>query len=121
MPAPLYTDPGQPGGLPSPPTGPEAEPYGRDNGSSSRFAAFIETGKGAAFMSRVASAALSGLSRGDRRFSVFSYIGQYRALHKVRITNNFAPLVADELVRRHPQLLDIIERRARKKAGAVNV
>ncbi len=103
---------------PSPPTGPEAESYGREDGKPERFAAFLETTDGQAFIHYAASTARQALSRGDKRFSVLGYIHEYRALHRIRLNNSWAPLVADEILKRHPSLEQIIERRARKTAGA---
>ena len=65
-------------------------------------------------MDRVTVAAQEAVMRGDKRFSVLGYIHAYRVLYRVRINNTYAPWVADELVREHPELLEIIERRKRK-------
>ncbi|MCH8227932.1 MAG: hypothetical protein IIC63_05915 [Proteobacteria bacterium] len=104
---------------PPPPTGPEAKPYEREDNRPEAFAGFVETKDGKAFMYYASVAARTALKRGERRFSVLGYIHEYRALHRVKIDNTFAPWVADTLVGKHPELLSIIERRARKTAGAV--
>ncbi len=101
-----------------PPTGPEAKPYTRDDNRRAGYAAFLRTEEGREFLVKAAGAASYDLARGATRFSVLGYIHAYRANHKVRINNTWAPWIADELVMRHPRLEDIIERRARKTVGA---
>ena len=102
---------------PGPPTGPLADIYSHGDNKPEKFVAFLGTNVGVAFMRSAAGAAISALECGDKRFSVLGYIHEYRALNKVRINNTYAPWVADELVKRHPSLLDIIERRKRKVVG----
>ena len=68
-------------------------------------------------MEKAERAARDALQQGHDRVSVLGYIHEYRALHKKRVNNTFAPWVADELVVRRPELLGIIERRVRKMPG----
>ena len=102
---------------PPPPTGPLADPYHNSDNRPEKFIAFMESDNGKTFMARAAGAALAALRQGDARFSVLGYIHTYRAIHNERVNNTFAPWVADELVARHPRLVDLIERRKRRKAG----
>ena len=102
---------------PPPPTGPLADPYYSPDNRPEKFIAFIESDDGKTFMARAAGAALAALRQGDARFSVLGYIHTYRAVHNERVNNTFAPWVADELVARHPRLVDLIERRKRRKEG----
>ena len=44
-------------------------------------------------------------------------MAHYRDTKKVRLNNNFSPWFADLLVAKHPQLIDIVERRVRRKIG----
>ena len=102
---------------PGPPTGPLADIYSHGDNKPERFVAFMRSEVGMEFMVAAAQNALWALEIGVKRFSVLGYIHEYRALHKVKINNTFSPWISDELVRRHPSLLDIIERRKRKVLG----
>ena len=112
MNTPSYTDPGQPGAprAPSPPSGPEAKTYGPDDGAPERFREFMESAEGKQAMEKMAEDALRALDRGETRFSVRAWIDT----QKVAINNAFCPRFADELVKRYPRLVDIVERRVRK-------
>lgn len=105
------------GDPPPPPTGPLADAYHNSDNRPEKFVTFMESDDGKAFMARAARAALAALREGDPRFSVLGYIHTYRAIHSERVNNTFAPWVADELVARHPDLVDLIERRKRRKQG----
>ena len=101
----------------APPTGPLADPYHHADNQPDRFVKFLQSEEGAVFMGRAESEAIVALSEGSRRFSVLGYLHLYRSLYKERVNNSFAPWVADELVARRPELIDIIERRTRRKQG----
>ena len=102
---------------PAPPSGPAADPYSHFDSRPEKFVAFILSEDGVTFMEKAERAARDALQQGHDRFSVLGYIHEYRALHKTRVNNTFAPWVADELVVRRPELLGIIERRVRKMPG----
>jgi hypothetical protein len=102
---------------PAPPSGPAADSYSRFDSRPEKFVAFILSEDGVTFMANAERAARDALRQGHNRFSVLGYIHEYRAVHKQRVNNTFAPWVADELVVRHPKLLDIIERRVRNMPG----
>ena len=112
-------DPSQ-GGLfepPSPPTGPLADRYTRAEGKPPAFIKFMASEDGPPFWRSLQDAALDAFRRQETRFSCASFIWHYRDTKKVRLNNNFSPWFADMLVTEHPHLIDIVERRVRKKAG----
>ena len=86
---------------PAPPTGPTADKYSREEGKPHAFIKF----------------ALDAFRRQEKRFSTRTFLARYRDDEKVRINDHFSPWFADQLVTNHPQLIDIIERRIRKKEG----
>ena len=102
---------------PAPPSGPAATPYTRFDSRPEKFIAFALSEEGVAFMAKAERAAMDAMRQGEERFSVLGYIHEYRAVHRERVNNTFAPWVADELVLRRPELVDIIERRVRKITG----
>ena len=102
---------------PPPPTGPQAETYTEQDGRPAAFTAFLASPEGGLFWVAVQAAALTAFQTGEQRFSPRDFLSSYRAQHGVRVNNVFSPWFADMLVERHPQLLAIIERRKRKKAG----
>ena len=103
--------------VPSPPTGPAAEVYSREEGKPHAFTKFMESEDGPPFWQALQDAALDAFGHQQTRFSPRGFLAHYRDTKKVRINNNFSPWFADELVAKYPQLIDIIERRVRKKTG----
>ena len=69
-----------------------------------------------AFWASIQSAALRELGDGGR-FSTRTFTARYRDDMGVRINDHFTAWFADALVMTHPELLDIVERRKRTKAG----
>ncbi len=104
---------------PAPPTGPTAESYDHEDGRPEKFVAFLATEDGRRFWDCIEDAALGAFQSGARRFSARTFLHKYREREKLRINDHFSPWFADELVSRHPALLEIIERRSRKKVGPV--
>ena len=102
---------------PSPPTGPAADPYSREDGKPPAFIEFLDSEDGPPFWRALQDAALDAFRRQEERFSCASFIWHYRDTKKVRLNNNFSPWFADMLVTEHPQLIDVIERRKRTKEG----
>ena len=100
---------------PPPPTGPKATEYTKDDGKWERFQTFRHSEAGREFWEWLLNKALEAIQRGDKRFSVRTWTAVYRDYYGVGITNDFTPWFADELVATHPQLLDIIQRKTRKK------
>ncbi len=103
--------------VPAPPTGPQVDDFGYDEGLPPAFARFLATEDGQAFWRAIQEAALAVFRRGETRFSPRGFLAHYRDTNKVRINNIFSPWFADMLVAAHPELLDIVERRKRKKPG----
>jgi len=102
---------------PAPPTGPTADKYSREEGKPHAFIKFMDSEDGPPFWMALQDAALDAFRRQEKRFSPRGFLAHYRDTKKVRINNNFSPWFADQLVAEHPQLLDLIERRVRKKEG----
>jgi len=103
--------------VPIPPTGPAAEVYSREEGKPHAFIKFMESEDGPPFWRALQDAVLDALGRQEKRFSTRTFLARYRDDEKVRINDHFSPWLADELVAKYPQLIDIIERRVRKKSG----
>lgn len=101
---------------PDPPTGPQAEAYTREEGRPEAFDRFMATEEGETFWWAIRTAALAALEEGEARFSARAFLSNYRHTRKVRINDHFSPWFADLLVATYPALLDIVERRERKKA-----
>lgn len=104
-------------GPPPPPTGPAAEVYSREEGKPDAFIKFTESEDGDPFWRALEAAALDAFARQETRFSPRGFLAHYRDTKKVRLNNNFSPWFADMLVTEHPELIDIIERRVRRKSG----
>ena len=102
---------------PDPPTGPAAEKFSREEGEPPAFTKFMDSEHGPPFWLALQVAALDAFGLQEKRFSPRGFLAHYRDSKKVRINNNFSPWFADRLVAEHPQLIDIIERRIRKKEG----
>lgn len=103
---------------PDPPTGPKTDTDHRiPDSKDAAFGRWIATEDGRHFMAYAEAEALTAYHAGDRRWSALGYMHVYRATHKRPVNNTFAPFVADELVARHPELLNLIERRERKGRG----
>jgi len=102
---------------PSPPTGPAADPYSREDGKPPAFIEFLDSEDGPPFWRALQDAALDAFAHKEERFSPRGFLAHYRDTKKVRLNNNFSPWFADMLVTEHPQLIDVIERRKRTKAG----
>jgi|TARA_R100001143_G_scaffold12132_1_gene13516 hypothetical protein len=100
---------------PAPPTGPTVDDYKRKDGKLERFIDFLSTEEGRRYWSILESSALRALNIGQKRFSTRTFVERYRAQTKTRLNNDFSVWSADLLVDRHPDLLDIIERRKRKR------
>lgn len=98
-----------------PPSGPLAETYEHNDGQSPAFVALLESGIGRAFWQALEDAALAAYVEKEKRFSVRGFLYYYRQRMHVRINNDFTPSFATRLVRDHPELDSIIERRLRTK------
>lgn len=114
-----YRSPGS--SLPDPPTGPKADTFDDEEGQPHAYVEFRASERGQNFWRALEAAALSRLRSGEGRFSTRTFLSQYRDDFKFRINNIFSPWLADDLIVKHPALLDIIERRVRKKPGPDDV
>lgn len=101
--------------LPAPPTGPEADVPGPD---ANRHAAYLEwrqTRDGACAWVWIKGQASRLGAMDATRISVKGLVEQCRAELKVEINNTYTAWIADDLVRWDPRLLNLIERRRRRK------
>lgn len=98
---------------PPPPTGPEGEEYEGEDNRPPAFMRLLRTTRGQEIWASIERAALKSLSMGETRFSTRGFIDT----KKVGINNAFAPWFSDMLVAKHPELLDIVERRRRSRPG----
>lgn len=103
--------------LPEQPTGPESEGYTKEDGTAEKFVLFKMSESGKLFIDTLHAMAEVALLRGEERFSVLTAMGVARGKTKLRANNSFAPWIADELCERDPRLLDIIQRKTRRKAA----
>jgi len=108
---PLFDEP-----PPPPPTGPEGEEYTKEDSQPPAFTRLLETDKGKEIWDSIERAALKSLAMGEKRFSTRGFLDT----EKVGINNAFAPWFSDMLVAKYPELLDIVERRRRRRPGPFN-
>lgn len=103
---------------PPPPTGPQVEPVTAEQNSYRRYAFWKASEAGAKVWRYVEATALQLAARGEQRISV-NYIVECarrtEAMKGTKVNNTWRALMADDLVARHPHLLDLIERRKRKR------
>lgn len=105
--------------LPAPPTGPAVETPTREQ---NRYAAYVEwrqSREGAcAWVSIKDRVRELLLHKAEPRISVKGLVEQCRAEMTVKINNTYTAWIADDLVRWDPRLLNLIERRKRRKGTA---
>jgi hypothetical protein len=100
---------------PAPPTGPLADVPTREQ---NKFAAYVEwrgSLRGATAWRWLQDRALGLLRSGVRRISVNALVEEGRRGLGVAINNTWRAWIADDLVRWDPRLLNLIERRRRRK------
>jgi len=102
--------------LPSPPTGPAVETPTREQ---NRYVAYLEwrgTRDGSCVWAYLKARVRELLlHKPDPRISVKGLVEACRAELKVEINNTYTAWLADDLVRWDPRLLNLIERRRRRK------
>jgi hypothetical protein len=103
------------GPLFTPPSGPATAEAGARANSHAAYAAWRETGDGLKVWLAVEQRALDLYGAGARRISTKALVELARASLKLEINNTYTAWLADDLIRKHPQLRDVIERRARRK------
>lgn len=101
---------------PEPPTGPAAEVPSPGDGSFRAYLRFRNTAPGQQAWAWIVEVALTRYGQGERRISPRTLVAEARDVLKVRINDHFSPWIADDLVVLRPELLDVIERRKRRKA-----
>jgi len=99
---------------PEPPTGPAADPHLREGGTYAAFVAWMATDDGRMAFQWVEFVALEQLAAGATRVSPRTLVARARDRLHIRINDHYTPWIADDLVAKHPALLDVIERRKRK-------
>ena len=100
--------------LPSPPTGPAAEPYHQEDGTLDAFGRFRQSDNGLVFWEAILAAGLRALQNEEKRFSPRTYVAWYRDKYKMRINDHYSAWYADALIAADPRLEAIVERRKRK-------
>lgn len=103
---------------PPPPTGPAADPHTPESGTYRAYEAWLLTEEGAAAFAWVEAKALEQVAAGATRVSPRTLVARARDALRARINDHFTPWIADDLVAKRPELLDVVERRKRKKAKA---
>ncbi len=102
---------------PSPPSGPAKDVRRFVGSTRARYERWrTETPEGRQAFKWIAGAALVAAERGDKRISVNRLVEQARADLLVEIDNTARSWIADDLIARHPHLVDLIERRKRRAA-----
>jgi len=106
-----WIDPPEP---PPPPTGPPADIPDHAANRYRHYVAWRVTREGMRTYSLIQARALTLLSEGERRVSVNALAEEVRR-RKRKVNNTYRAWIADDLVREHPELLAVIERRERRK------
>ena len=101
---------------PDPPTGPAAEVPDHAAGRWAKYLEWRSTEEAELVYRACVADAIAAHTRGERRWSIRTYWGQLRAEHHIKLNDAHYSWMADELVAEHPELEEVIERRARKKA-----
>jgi len=100
--------------IPDPPTGPAKMPS--QPNTFAGYLAWRRSDAGLKVWRAIEDEALRRLAHGDRRVSPKGLVEWIRAAGN-EINNTHTAWLADDLCRRHPELIDVIERRARRKHG----
>jgi hypothetical protein len=100
---------------PAPPTGPVADVPTREANRYASYLEWRETIRGADAWAWLRNRARSLLLTGEQRISTKGLVEDCRAALKVEINNTYTAWLADDLVRWDPRLLNLIERRRRRK------
>ena len=101
--------------IPDPPTGPAKRPA-----SANTFRGYLHwrgTPDGEAFWAELVHRTLRLHRSGAQRISVNRLHDDVRGDLKIEANNTYRPWLADDLCRRWPELMAVIERRKRRKAG----
>lgn len=102
---------------PPPPTGPVADVPTTEQGQHSAYRLWRGTAEGEVAYRWIEDRALGLFRAGETRISPRTLVGVARDHLKTPINDHFSPWIADDLIRAHRELLDVIERRRRRKPG----
>ena len=100
--------------VPDPPTGPPKMPSQPNTWAG--YLAWRRSADGLTVWWAIEDEALRRLAAGDKRVSLKGLVELVRG-NGAEINNTHTAWLADDLCRRHPELLAVIERRARRKHG----
>ncbi len=98
---------------PEPPTGPQTDVSSFPRGYHA-WVAFKSSRRGQVVWRWWENRALMLAAAPDPRISARTMLAQAREKYRVKINDHWSPLLADDLVARHPHLEAFIERRVRK-------
>jgi len=101
--------------IPEPPTGPRKMPSQPNTWVG--YLAWRRTPEGTRFLGEMERRAVNMFRAGARRISVNGLHDDVRRDLKLEANNSHRPWIADDLCRRHPELMGAIERRKRRKVG----
>ena len=100
----------------APPTGPEAPIPTKEDNQYRRYLEWRETDDGQKVWEMAKADLRIALKNDEKRWSPRDFACRLRSMKRVQINNTFTAWLADDLVVAIPESLDLIERRARKKA-----
>lgn len=101
---------------PAPPTGPEGRVPTEHEGRRAAYLQWRKSLDGASAWAWITDRARGLLASGSTRISAKALVEDCRAALKVEINNTWTAWIADDLVAAHPALLEVVERRRRRKA-----
>ena len=103
--------------VPSPPSGPQTDvrKFTREAGTHRAYVWWrTETEEGRRVFAYVERCALTEAARGETRISIRTLAEQARMRLKIEMNDHYSPWMADDLLARHPHLIDLVERRRRR-------
>ena len=101
---------------PPPPSGPEGRIPSRPEGEYHSYLVWKQSPDGHRACAWILDRVMARLRAGEQRISTRTILCECRDALKVEINNIYSPWIADDLIVRYPELLDVIERRKRRKA-----
>lgn len=100
---------------PSPPTGPDARPFSRADKAPDAYVKWRESDEGLRALHWMLRVAQAKYDQGERRIGVNYLSDLLRDKMKVRHANDWRPWIANDLVVLDPRLVDVIQRKTRRK------
>lgn len=101
---------------PPPPTGPRATAHGANTRWAYRD--WRASADGQRLFAWVEEDVLARFIAGERRISIRIVCGEARDALHVPLNDRYCPWIADDLIAQHRELLDVIERRRRRRADS---